>query len=60
MNDEGYAFLLLGVVVGFIAFVSGVLIERSYWHEAAIKRDYAIYCSDTGEFSWNNECGTKK
>lgn len=60
MNEEGYAFLLVCVVVGFIAFVSGVLIERSYWHEAAIKRDYAAYCPENGDFAWNNECGVKK
>lgn len=60
MSDEGYAILLLCIVVGFIAFSSGVITERRYWHQSAIKRDYAMYCADTGEFAWKNECGDVK
>lgn len=60
MNDEFYAVILAVAVIGFIGFISGVFVERSYWHQSAIKRSYAAYCPDTGEFAWNNECGDKK
>lgn len=32
------------------------LTPNNAWHNFAIKRGYALYCPNDGEFAWKGEC----
>ena len=57
MNDGIGGLLLvvfgLGLIVGF---ATGDTAAQDRYQNAAIERGYALYCSNTGDFSWKDEC----
>ena len=55
MND-GYGFIAtfaIGVLLGGIFTYMSLNYD---WERAIIKRDYGLYCAQTGEFSFKGEC----
>lgn len=57
--NEGQAFLI-GIVLGFlIGVISGIYTVSDHYKQSAIERGYGLYCPDTGNFAWVNECQKK-
>ena len=54
-NDFMIAYLLIIILSATAAIIAFVLTENQYRYEA-IERDYAEYCSKTGEWAWKGEC----
>lgn len=54
-----------GLEVGFVILIAiiaaiffGGMYAGSYkMKNEAVERGYALYCADTGKFSWKGECG---
>lgn len=55
MEGELAVLVVLAIVAGI--FFGGMYAGNYKIKEEAIERGYALYCADTGEFSWKNECG---
>ena len=59
MKDNDIVFVLL-LIIAMAAAAAGALValvltENQYRHEA-LERDYAEYCTKTGEWAWKGEC----
>jgi Mg2+/Co2+ transporter CorB len=55
-NDFMIACILILLMSAFFgASIAFLLTENQYRYEA-IERDYAEYCSKTGEWAWKGEC----
>lgn len=54
--DERFAFvagLVLGILVILVLVAS---ITKPMWRNEAVKRGYASYCPQNGEWAWKGEC----
>lgn len=55
-NGAEIALVILAAIVSAIFF--GGMYAGSYQiKKEAVERGYALYCADTGKFSWKDECG---
>ena len=54
--DDGAGFIV-SIVIGLLigVFLSALFLNED-WERAVIKRDYGLYCAQTGEFSFKGEC----
>lgn len=58
MEIEG-ALIILVCVIAMI-FLGGMYAGKVELKHQALEHGYALYCPDTGEFSWKDECGEEK
>ncbi len=54
---EGEIAILIVVAILAGIFFGGMYAGNHTIKNEAIERGYALYCADTGEFSWKDECG---
>ena len=55
-NGAEIVLIVLAAIVAAIFF--GGMYAGSYkYKQEAVERGYALYCPDTGNFSWKDECG---
>lgn len=59
MSDIEAALAVIAVVVVAV-FFTGARYGTTIIREEAVLKGYAIYCPDSGDFAWNNECGSNK
>jgi hypothetical protein len=56
MHDlEGITFVVLAVVC--LVFAGGMWYGTSSTQNEAVERQLGLYCADTGDFAWKDECG---
>lgn len=55
--DGGFSYALLGLFVGLIyGFLWGWILSEDRYRAKAIERGFALYCPDSGDFAWKDEC----
>ena len=55
MHTSEFGLVILVAVVATI-FFGGMYVGSYKMKHEAVERGYALYCADTGDFSWKDEC----